>query len=254
MRTRSVRGRRQRPPRVRLPARRRRRDQRRADLSRQPLPELVGRVIVGDYVGGRVDAVARKEGPPDVLQVGETGLGLVAIAADARNELLITDGRAVYTLERRPVGASLPSRLSETGCLDVTNPTEAPAGFLPYRIGMPLWSEQGTEKARWLALPKDTAMRVKEDDSLDVPVGAVAVKSFFWQGRPIETRLFAHHSDGEWAGYSYAWRDDGTDADLLEYGGTKELGDRRGPSPPTRSANPVIRSPRATRLASSWGS
>ena len=44
------------------------------------------------------------------------------------------------------------------------------------------------------------------------------MKSFFVNDRPIEPRLLVRHDDGDWGGYSYAWRDDRSDATLLDEG------------------------------------
>src|SRR5690606_21320147 len=41
-----------------------------------------------------------------------------------------------------------------------------------------------------------------------------------------ETRLLMRHPDGEWAGYSYEWDADGTDASLVEGGKTASIGER----------------------------
>jgi uncharacterized repeat protein (TIGR03806 family) len=49
------------------------------------------------------------------------------------------------------------------------------------------------------------------------------MKQFGFDGVPVETRLLVRHDDGDWAGYSYRWRDDLSDADLLEAGDTKPL-------------------------------
>ena len=41
------------------------------------------------------------------------------------------------------------------------------------------------------------------------------------KSRPVETQLL--HFDGEdWRGYSYAWRDDGSDADLVPIDGAEK--------------------------------
>ena len=51
-------------------------------------------------------------------------------------------------------------------------------------------------------------------------MGTVLVKHFELgprrprAGSPLETRVLVHHADG-WHGYTYRWRADGTDADLL---------------------------------------
>ncbi len=188
------------------------------------LPALVGRVLVADYLSGRIEAIARTRGAPDPILLDETGFVLTSFSADGDGEPILTEisGR-LWTLEPRPAGNVVPGRLSETGCVDPRAPATAPSGLLPYDVNMPLWSD-GTDKARWLSLPANTKMRVLEDYSLEAPVGTVAVKTFFWGGRPIETRLFVRHVDGDWGGYSYAWRKDGSDADLLEHTRVEDVG------------------------------
>jgi mono/diheme cytochrome c family protein len=53
----------------------------------------------------------------------------------------------------------------------------------------------------------------------------VTIKNFRYQGKLIETRFYVRHPDGEYSGYSYAWRKDGSDADLVEETTTKKFGD-----------------------------
>jgi mono/diheme cytochrome c family protein len=52
----------------------------------------------------------------------------------------------------------------------------------------------------------------------------VAIKMFFVAGRPLETRFFVRHDDGEYSGYTYAFRDDLSDADLVERTTTRRAG------------------------------
>jgi uncharacterized repeat protein (TIGR03806 family) len=86
---------------------------------------------------------------------------------------------------------------------------------IAYDVNVPLYSD-GAAKHRFLALPDGSAMDVEASGHLRMPAGSVLVKLFELGGVPVETRLLVRHEDGEWAGYSYAWRDDASDADLLE--------------------------------------
>lgn len=188
-------------------------------------PELRGRVIIGDNATGRMEAISREPGNPDPILLDETGYYVVGLDEDAAGEIVIMEGTGkIQTLVRRENQASLPSRLSETGCVDMAHPQSAAPGLLPYDVNMPLWSD-GTDKARFLSLPEGSTLHQLEDASFEVPFGTVAVKTFFWHDKPIETRLLVRQTDGDFAGYSYEWRDDGTDADLLEHGSRKDLGD-----------------------------
>jgi mono/diheme cytochrome c family protein len=50
------------------------------------------------------------------------------------------------------------------------------------------------------------------------------MKTFWVDKKRVETRLLMHHPDGQWAGYSYEWNNDQTDAALLPAGKTKLVG------------------------------
>ncbi len=95
-------------------------------------------------------------------------------------------------------------------------------GTIPCHINSPLWSD-GAVKQRWMSIPEEAQIVAEADGDLDFPVGTVLVKSFAFDDTPVETRLLIRHSDGGWAGYSYEWLDDGSDAVLLETGKTKVL-------------------------------
>src|SRR5262249_26682694 len=102
---------------------------------------------------------------------------------------------------------------------DVSKP---PPGLIGYTVNSPLWSD-GATKDRYLFVPDGAKIRVMPDGDLDVPPGSVAVKTFSIAGKKIETRLLTRYADSSWAGYSYEWNDEGTDATLLGIGKTKML-------------------------------
>lgn len=126
-------------------------------------------------------------------------------------------------LARRPLNADClawtgpgppPSRLSDTGCMDPADPTRPGPGLIPYDINVPFWSN-GADKQRGFALPDDTTIAVDAAGDFVFPVGAVAVKSFTFRGRLVETRLLMHASPGTWSGFSYEWNAAGDDALLV---------------------------------------
>ncbi len=119
-------------------------------------------------------------------------------------------------------GMDLPTLLSQTGCVAPETPQAPAEGTIPYRVNSPLWSD-GAVKQRWMAIPDDTQIVAQGDGSFAFPIGSVLVKSFAVDDTPVETRLLIRHQDGGWAGYSYEWLDDGSDAVLLEHGKTIEL-------------------------------
>ncbi len=123
-----------------------------------------------------------------------------------------------------------PPLLSQTGVF--TNlPALTPApSMIPYDVNMPLWSA-GLAKKRWVMIPNDgvantAAERITYSSSgtWQLPVGSVFVKHFARpdNGKPLETRIMVHGTDG-WGGVTYKWRADGSEADLLESGGEEVL-------------------------------
>ncbi len=123
-----------------------------------------------------------------------------------------------------PVTNVLATRLSETGCVDPSDPTIPDDGLIPYTVNTPLWSD-GAGKHRWLAIPEGAKVTIQDNGDLEFPIGTVFIKTFSFQDLPVETRLFMRHSDGSWAGYSYEWNDELTDAQLLPAGKTKVIGE-----------------------------
>lgn len=111
----------------------------------------------------------------------------------------------------------LPKRLSDTACVQMTTPTEPPAGAYPYEVQRAFWSD-GVLKTRWFFLPEGGKIKFPKDnhESLDFPVGTVLVKQFTLNDKAIETRLMIHSSQSSWLGYSYEWNDEQTEAFLLE--------------------------------------
>lgn len=100
-------------------------------------------------------------------------------------------------------GRAFPTNLSQTGCMDPSDPRQPLPGLVPYETSHEFWSDDA-EKDRWLAIPDGEQITIGADGLWSLPVGSVAVKQFTRGGQPIETRLYVHHEDG-WAGYSYGW-------------------------------------------------
>jgi hypothetical protein len=61
------------------------------------------------------------------------------------------------------------------------------------------------------------------------------MKTFSVGGKRVETRLFMRHDDGGWAGYTYEWNADGSDAALLAANKVKALDDNQSWAYPSRS-------------------
>jgi hypothetical protein len=98
-------------------------------------------------------------------------------------------------------------------------------GVIPYSVNSPLWSD-GAHKERFLAIPHkegaDMRIGFAHKGGWNFPDETVLVKSFALEAtagdpasrRWIETR-FLTRQQGEWAGYSYVWNEEQTDAELV---------------------------------------
>jgi len=94
-------------------------------------------------------------------------------------------------------------------------------GLVPYDLIARLWTD-GTHKQRWLALPAGAGLTVAANGGGALPVGAFALKEFaidlvpgeVSSRRAVETRVLVMTEAGI-AGFSYRWRADGSDADLI---------------------------------------
>ena len=106
-----------------------------------------------------------------------------------------------------------PERLSEyrlfTGTLRDLKPS---AGVLQYDVNTPLFSD-GAAKHRTVWMPSGVSGTYKKDGVFDLPVGTILSKTFSFDDRRIETRLYIHKKNG-WAGVTYVWNRAQTDAVL----------------------------------------
>jgi len=177
------------------------------------IPGLQGAPLFSDFFAGNIshvgwDTITGEAEIVDLLT--GTGTYPAAYGTDAEGEVYLLDYYAERVLRLDPAEgtratSTFPQLLSETGCMDETDPTQPGPGLIPYGVQSQLWSD-GAQKDRWFALPDGATISVSEDD-WELPVGSVVVKNFHDRNTLVETRLLVRHDDGEWAGYSYAWID-----------------------------------------------
>jgi mono/diheme cytochrome c family protein len=116
-----------------------------------------------------------------------------------------------------PFNVVWPERLSGLGCFDDVVSLAPSAGVYRYEVNSPLWSE-GSEKARFVALPGGTWIAPDPVDAWALPVGAVLIKPFSFAladaggaRRPVEVRVMVRTAAG-WAYRSYGWDEAAGDA------------------------------------------
>ena len=192
------------------------------------IPAIEGHLVVADYWTGNFWTVEFDDaGQPTASLQLESGLNPVSFAEDADGELYMVHyspsaDSGIYRLDPAEERISaFPALLSESGCVDPDDPTLPAQGVTPFEPISPLWSD-GADKQRFFSVPRDRRIAVADNGDFLFPVGSVLMKHFAYDGLLHETRLLMRHEDG-WAGYSYEWNAQQTDAVLLETGKTTEL-------------------------------
>jgi uncharacterized repeat protein (TIGR03806 family) len=185
------------------------------------IPGLVGRYVFGDFTSGRIWDIPNDTRPTMTMTTAlETGFNISTFAEDQDGELYFVHmygGLYRITGASGGGGAGVATQLSATGCVDASNATQPASGLIPYTPNAPFWSD-GAAKERWIGLPDGQDITVNADGDFDFPNGTVLMKNFRLDDRLIETRLFMRHPDGVWAGYSYEWNAQQTDATLVRGG------------------------------------
>lgn len=193
------------------------------------IPALVGRYVFADFSNELLFDIPNDTQATLRLTNGlDSGLGIASFAEDHDGELYVVNihgnvHRITAAANPGQGGEGVATQLSATGCVDTSDPTRPASGLIPYEPNAPFWSD-GAEKHRWMGLPNSQKITVGADGDWDFPNGTVLVKNFHLEERLIETRLFMRHPDGVWAGYSYEWNAQGTDATLVRGGKQVTIG------------------------------
>lgn len=190
------------------------------------IPELQGLYIFADYGSGRFWA-ARPDGEGGFNndELINTNLQPTAFGVGPDGELYFVDINGGNGLGRvwridppaSPTPDTIPDLLSDTGCVDSNDVTQAYAGLLPYDLNAPFWSDDA-DKDRYIGLPNGTTIEIDADGDFLFPNGTVIVKNFRLGGDLIETRHLMRHPDGVWAGYTYEWNATQTEATRVRGG------------------------------------
>lgn len=203
-------------------------------------PELVGAYIFGDWETRRLWA-ARFEGDRviEMPEITKPQIRVVAFGEDNEGEIYFLDHDlgTLHTLERNDAGAQnvdFPKALSQTGLFEAGESQRPLPGVVPFQINSPQWQDGATAE-HWAALPGvSTAMLYEQPKPipgmvnwhnfrLHFPENTVLAKTISIGGRRIETQLL-HYDGQDWQPYTYAWRDDQQDAELVPAdGGEKEI-------------------------------
>lgn len=219
-------------------------------------PELVGKYIFGDWEFRRCWAATLEDGRlKSMEEITRPTVRVTSFGEDYDGEIFFLDYDTgyIHTLERnngQGQNKNFPTKLSDTGIFADVKEQIPARGVMPFEVNAPQWQDGATAK-HWIALPENTGVTVYPGDGkpipsqvywhkfrLHFPKDAVLVKTLYLDvegtGKPrkVETQLL--HFDGlDWKPYSFAWREDGSDADMIPAtGGEKifEVKDKQHPS------------------------
>jgi uncharacterized repeat protein (TIGR03806 family) len=185
------------------------------------IPGLVGRYLFGDFSSGMIWDIPNDTQPTMTMTSGlDTGLNISSFGQDNDGELYVVHMYGgLYKITGSGGGGStgVAKQLSATGCVSAANAAIPASGLIPYAPSAPFWSD-GAVKDRWIGLPNGKNITVGADGDWNFPNGTVLMKNFHLADRLVETRLFMRHPDGVWAGYTYEWNAQQTDATLVNGG------------------------------------
>jgi hypothetical protein len=119
--------------------------------------------------------------------------------------------------------AALPTRISSSGLYADARLTVTSERARSFEPAFPLWSD-GAAKRRWITLPAGARIDTSNMDDWVFPEGTRVWKEFSRNGQRLETRLLVKVGPAprDWAGASYVWLDDGSDA-LLALDGAEDI-------------------------------
>ncbi len=214
------------------------------------LPALRGAFIYGDYSTGKIWAV-RHDGKAVAFhqEIADTALAITDFVQNAAGELLVLDHQGngkggfhrleALSAQELAAPSSFPRKLSESGLFaSVKNHTMAP-GVIPYSVNAPQWAD-GAVKERYLVVPQkpgeDRRIDLSQTRGWNFPNETLVLETLSLDTesgnaksrRHVETRVLLKQ-ENEWAGYSYRWNDEQTDATLVEAkGGEREIEIKEG--------------------------
>jgi putative heme-binding domain-containing protein len=224
-------------------------------------PELQGAYLYGDYVTGLLWGM-RHEGDQVTWNpvLAETGLTIITFTESRSREVLVVsyDGGIYRLVKNSATGkpSQFPRKLSETGLFTSTQSLQVAPGVIPYRVAAKAWQNGATSQSV-VAVPGNETIEIREQQRRwTYPAGTVFAKTLSKDATlsqdaklskevaggsaprslRIETQIL--HFDGiNWHPYSYLWREDQTDADLVDAEGltTEFAGDASDASAADRS-------------------
>lgn len=218
-------------------------------------PSLAGHLLFSDHTGRQIWALEYKDdGAADpsyvetdgvnvpsnytVRELIDTNISIRQMAAGPTGQdIYIAGANTIHLLSNSAnPNPEPPALLSQTGAFtDLANLTPR-AGLIPFRPASELWSDRAA-KQRWIAVPntegvvgefdqESEKVTYSKDAEWAYPIGTVLIKHFAVpldlsdESNPatllnLETRFLVRGENGDYFYFTYRWREDGSDADLV---------------------------------------
>ncbi len=159
---------------------------------------------------------------------GSDYTSISSFGLDQNNEILMCQmgslGGKIYRFAHPNGTASkpIPPLLSQTGAFTNLATLGATNTLIPYSVNSPLWSDAAV-KQRWISVPTNKFINFTTNGEWTFPSGTVFVKHFDLPVndtnqnvlRRLETRFVVRDTNGTAYFFSYKWRTNNTDADLI---------------------------------------
>jgi putative heme-binding domain-containing protein len=201
-------------------------------------PELHGAYLFGDWETRRLWA-ARFEGSraEEMPEIARPSVRFVAFSEDRGGELVFLDqdGGTLHTLARNDgdgQNADFPTTLSRTGLFTSIEKHTPADGVVPFEVNSGQWLDGATAQ-RWAAFPELSSATLYATGKpipglvdwhnfrMHFPMNAVLTRTVSVADRRVETQLL-HYDGVDWRPYTFAWRDDQSDADLVPAEGAEK--------------------------------
>ncbi len=201
-------------------------------------PELRGAYIFGDWETRRLWA-ARFAGDKvvEMPEITRPSVRMSAFGEDNEGELYLLDhdNGTIHTLERNDASSenvNFPTKLSDTGLFASVKEHRPAAGVVPFEINSRQWQDGATAE-RLIALPGNSSVLLHANGKpvpglvywhnfrMHFPKDAVLARTLSLGSTRLETQLL-HYDGMDWRAYTYAWRDDQSDADLVPADGAEK--------------------------------
>ena len=200
---------------------------------------MYGAYVYADYSTGRFFALRKVAGKYIRTELLKTAYHPVTFGEDEAGELYVAQLGGTTRVFKVVQGAdttgktTFPLKLSDTKCFSDIAALKPAKGVTSYHVNAPLWSD-GASKHRHFSTPVGIVKKSKsflpnasDTGSWQLPVGTLVLKTFALGGAAgngppdaakqvkVETRFMHHDYVKGWRFFTYVWRADGKDADLV---------------------------------------